>query len=465
MNTVEIKKIWDEIKEQLEKEIPSSTFGPWISTLEAVSFEDDTFTLISGVAMGVEYVKRTQYKTILECFKNYFGRDIVVNLEFNQEAAEAIKKERQKTEKKIQKEQEKEEEHKKAIENLSYVKSLNINLRYRFDNFVEDSNNKIAKAAAQAVAKNPTGKYNPLYIQGASGLGKTHLMQAIGHYVTMNSNLKVRCVKTDDFVTDYCNSTRFTPNQNTTVSMNKFRNKYRNVDILLIDDIQFIENKKKCIDELFHTFDALYNANKQIVLTSDKLPKDLPEIPERLRNRFEQGLIVEIYPPEYETRVKILENFAKEKGIENIPKEVFEYIAKYKTDNVRELEGGFTTLDGYSNFEETPITLEYAKKVLKYEENNKKPDIEKVIEEVAKFYDISVEDIKSSSRVQKISNARAIVSYIAREKLGKTYKNIALSLNKRHQTITYSAENIKKSIKNDNNLKNETDKILKALNL
>ncbi|MBR1680638.1 chromosomal replication initiator protein DnaA, partial [bacterium] len=353
----------------------------------------------------------------------------------------------------------------KSIENLSYVKSLNINLRYRFDNFVEDANNKIAKAAAQAVAKKPTATYNPLYIQGASGLGKTHLMQAIGHYVTMKGNLKVQCVKTEDFINDYVNSTAFVPNKNTTTAMNKFRNKYRNVDILLIDDIQFIENKKKCIDELFNTFDTLYNANKQIVLTSDKLPKDLPEIPKRLRTRFEQGLVVEIRPPEFSTRVQILKNLAHEKGVENIPSEVFDYISKYYKDNVRELEGAFTKVNAYSDIEQVPITLGYAQKILKCEENETKPTIEKVVEKVADFYDISSVDIKSTSRVQNISNARSIVCYIAREKLQNSYENIAKTLNKRHQTVMYAADKIKKTLNNDKKLEADLNKLLKDLNI
>lgn len=465
MNTSEVKKIWNDVKSELQKVIPASTFEPWIAPLEAISFEDDTFTLISGESFGIDYIKRTQYKTILETFKKHFDRDIIVNIEFNQEFADKIKKERQKQEKKLQKEQQTLEEHKKSIENLSYVKSMNINLRYRFDNFVVDSNNKLAKAAAEKVAENPTALYNPLYIQGGSGLGKTHLMQAIGHYVTMKGKLKVQCIKTEDFINDYVNSTAFVPNKNTTSAMNKFRNKYRNVDILLIDDIQFIENKKKCIDELFNTFDTLYNANKQIVLTSDKLPKDLPEIPKRLRTRFEQGLVVEIKPPEFETRVKILENLAKEKGVENIPQEVFEYIAKYYDDNVRELEGAFTKVNAFSDIEETPITLDYAKKVLKCEEQKEKPSIEKVIETVADFFEVSVSDIKSTSKMQTISNARSVACYIARENLQNSYESIAKELGKKHQTVMYASEKIKKAIKTDTNLKNAINKIKKQLSI
>ena len=465
MNTVEVKKIWDNIKKELKEKVPASTFEPWIAPLEAVSFEDNAFTLISGESFGIDYIKKTQYLTILEEFKKYFGKEIFVNIEFDSEYADRIKKERQKQEKKLLKEQQNQEEHKKSIENLSYVKSMNINLRYRFDNFVVDSNNKLAKAAAEKVAENPTALYNPLYIQGGSGLGKTHLMQAIGHHVTMKGKLKVQCIKTEDFINDYVNSTAFTPNKNTTSAMNKFRNKYRNVDILLIDDIQFIENKKKCIDELFNTFDTLYNANKQIVLTSDKLPKDLPEIPKRLRTRFEQGLVVEIKPPEFNTRVKILENIANEKGLQNIPKEVFEYIAKHYDDNVRELEGAFNKVNAYSDIEETPLTLEYAKKVLKCEENSKKPDIQKVIQTTADFYDISTDDILGTSKVQLISNARSVVCYIAREKLQYSYESIAKSLNKKHQTVMYASDKIKKAIKADTKLAKEINKLTKLMGL
>ncbi|MGN1125253.1 MAG: chromosomal replication initiator protein DnaA [Candidatus Gastranaerophilaceae bacterium] len=465
MNTSEVKKIWDNVRMELKKVIPSSTFDPWIAPIEAISFEDNQFTLISGEAFGVDYIKRTQYKTILDVFKDVLGKEIIVNIEYDENLAKQIKKDKQKQKKQLEKEQKKEEEHKKSIENLSYVKSMNINLRYRFDNFVVDENNKMACAAAQKVAENPTALYNPLYIQGGSGLGKTHLMQAIGHYVTMKGGLKVQCIKTEDFINDFINSTAFVPNKNTTSAMNKFRNKYRNVDILLIDDIQFIENKKKCIDELFNTFDTLYNANKQIVLTSDKLPKDLPAIPNRLKTRFEQGLVVEIFPPKFETRVKILENLAKDRGLENIPKEVFEYIATYIKDNVRELEGKFNKLSAFSEIQGEAITLNFAKSVLKCEENQNKPTIQKVAEVVADYFDVTVEDFLSSARVQNISNARAIVSYISREKLQLSYESIGDVLNKRHQTVMYSAEKIKKAIKTDKKLEKDINKILKKLDL
>ncbi|MGN0017519.1 MAG: chromosomal replication initiator protein DnaA [Candidatus Gastranaerophilaceae bacterium] len=465
MNTSEVKKIWDDIKIELKDVIPASTYEPWIEPLEAISYEGNQFTLISGESFGVQYIKRTQYKTILETFKKHLNEEIIVNIEFNQEFAQKRKNELKKIKQKEQKIQQEQQEQQNAIKNNAYIKQMNINLRYRFDNFVEDENNKIAKKTAMKVAENPSALYNPLYIQGGSGLGKTHLMQAIGHYVITKEKYKVLCVKTEDFINDYINSTAFVPNKNTNSAMNKFRNKYRNVDILLIDDIQFIENKKKCIDELFNTLDTLYNANKQIVLTSDKLPKDLPEIPKRLRTRFEQGLVVEILPPEFETRVKILENLATEKGVEQVPKDVFEYIATYYKDNVRELEGAFTKLNAYSDIEEVPISLDFAKKVLKCEETTTKPNIEKVTEVVANYFGITSENIKSSSRVQNISNARAIVCYIARNHLQCSYQSIGEALNKKHQTVMFAEEKIRKAIASDKKLESDIENIKNELNL
>lgn len=465
MNTSEIKKIWENVKEELKQVVPESA-GPWIKSLEAISFEGNQFTLISGASFGIDYLKRTYYQTFLDTFKKVLNQDIIVNFEFDEDLAKRIKKERATELKKFEKKKQEEVEHIKALKDLDSVRNENIILRYRFDNFVTDENNKIAKAAAQQVAENPTNLYNPLYIQGGSGLGKTHLMQAIRAHV-IRKGLKVRCIKTEDFINEYINSTcaAYTKGKSTTSTMNKFRNRYRDVDILLIDDIQFIENKQKCMEELFNTLDTLYNANKQIVLTSDKLPKDLPEIPTRLRTRFEQGLIVEINPPKYETRVKILENFAKEKGFENLSQEVFDYIAKYKKDNVRELEGAFIKVSAYSSFEQEPITLKYAQKVLKLEDQENKPTIEKVANIIADYFDVTVENFLSSARTQAISDARAIVCYIAREYLQLSYESIAYFLNKKHQTVMYSAEKIKKALKTNNELEKNLNKILKKLGL
>ena len=338
---------------------------------------------------------------------------------------------------------------------------MNLNLKYRFDNFVTDDNNKNAKLAAQMVAQNPNATYNPLYIQGGSGLGKTHLMQAIGHALIKDK--KIQCIKSEVFINEYINSTARNKDFNKSNLMNKFRNKYRNVDVLLIDDIQFFEGKKQCMEELFNTFDALHNANKQIVLTSDRLPKDMPEMPNRLITRFEQGLVVEIQPPKEETRIKILENIANSKNL-TVPKEVFEYIAKNFKNNVRELEGAFNKVEAFATFEDAEISLEFAKHILKCEERNEL-NIENISEKIAKKYNVSMNEIKSSARSANISKPRKIIAYISREYLKLKLEDIAKYLVKKHQTIMYGSDQIKEKIKKDFNLKKEINEILNELGL
>ncbi|MBR1907453.1 chromosomal replication initiator protein DnaA [bacterium] len=465
MNAEQIEKIWEDVKKILETEIPVSSYDAWVEPLELIDYEDNQIKLLSGQAIAVEYLKKNHYPKFLEAFKQVLQKEVTVNFETDKETFDKIKKakakEEKKEERKAEKIQKKEEEHKKAIENLGYVQSMNLNLKYRFDNFVTDENNKMAKAAAEMVAKNPNAQYNPLYIQGGSGLGKTHLMQAIGHALIKNK--KIQCVKSEIFINEYINSTARNKESNKSNLMNKFRQKYRNIDVLLIDDIQFFEGKKQCMEELFNTFDSLHIANKQIVLTSDRLPKDMPEMPQRLISRFEQGLVVEIQPPKEETRIKILKNIANTKNL-TVPDSVFEYIAKNYKTNVRELEGAFNKVEAFASFEDTEITLDFAKHVLKCEERNEL-NIEKIAQEVSKHYGISIEDIKSSARSANISKARKITAFISKEYLKLKLEEIAKYIDKKHQTVIYACDQIKEKISKDNNLEKEVKEILSTLNL
>lgn len=461
MNTSEMEKIWEDVKKVLKENIPESSYETWIEPLEIIEFEDNQIKLISGQSIAIEYLKKNHYPEILDGFKTVLNQEVTVSLEYDKETFDKIKKTKIKEEKKEEKALKKEEEHKKSIENLGYVQSMNLNLKYRFDNFVTDDNNKNAKLAAQMVAQNPNATYNPLYIQGGSGLGKTHLMQAIGHALIKDK--KIQCIKSEVFINEYINSTARNKDFNKSNLMNKFRNKYRNVDVLLIDDIQFFEGKKQCMEELFNTFDALHNANKQIVLTSDRLPKDMPEMPNRLITRFEQGLVVEIQPPKEETRIKILENIANSKNL-TVPKEVFEYIAKNFKNNVRELEGAFNKVEAFATFEDAEISLEFAKHILKCEERNELT-IEDISAKITKKYDVSMSEIKSSARSANISKPRKIIAYIAREYLKLKLEDIAKYLEKKHQTIMYGSDQIKEKVKKDSNLKKEINEILNELGL
>ena len=228
--------------------------------------------------------------------------------------------------------------------------------------------------------------------------------------------------------------------------MDKFRQKYRNVDVLLIDDIQFLESKKATMDEIFHTFDSLHNNNKQIVITSDRLPKDIPTLPDRLRTRFEMGLMVDITPPDFETRVAILRNLGEQQGMD-IPFDVYEFIANNFVSNVRELEGAFNKVSAYADIEEVPLTLEFAKRVLNCDVAKKDFSIIDVAKVVADYYGVTIDDFKSASRSQKVSTPRQVAVYMAREITEQSFENIAEFFNKKHPTMLYSYEQVKDKIK------------------
>ncbi|MBQ9688434.1 ATP-binding protein, partial [bacterium] len=269
----------------------------WIEPLEPMGFENDCFSLLTGHSLAVSIIKKNNYNDIKSAFKKVLNKEVDFEVIFDEALAKKIKKDKDKQAKILQKNDED-----KTV-NLAQMQSFsNLNLKYKFENFVVGSNSELAQAAALAVAKNPAKKgYNPLFIYGASGLGKTHLMQAIGHYILFNSpKLKVKYIKTEAFTNELIDNIRRGGDINE--RMSKFRQKYRNVDVLLLDDIQFIESKERTMEEVFHTFDSLHNKNKQIVITSDRQPKDIPTLPERLLSRFEWGIVVDLTPPDFETR-------------------------------------------------------------------------------------------------------------------------------------------------------------------
>jgi chromosomal replication initiator protein len=335
-------------------------------------------------------------------------------------------------------------------------------LKYKFSNFVVGENNRFAHAVAMSVAQNPAKKYNPLFIYGASGLGKTHLMQAIGHYIVFNKpKLKVKYIKTEEYINELISNLQRAGNDKTD-RMDKFRQKYRNIDVLLIDDIQFVESKTRTMEEIFHTFDNLHNNNKQIVITSDRLPKDIPTLPDRLRTRFEMGLMVDITPPDFETRVAILKNLAESCGIK-AEFDVFEYIAKNFINNVRELEGAFNKVSAYADIEKTDLTLDFAKKVLNCEAMNTEITIAQVAKAVGDYYGVSISDFLSSARNQRVSSARHIAVYLAREVTQKSYEAIADYFCKKHTTMLYSYEKVKKDLKTDKDMEQDISVIRRTL--
>ncbi len=244
--------------------------------------------------------------------------------------------------------------------------------------------------------------------------------------------------------------------------METFRQKYRNVDVLLIDDIQFIESKQRTMDEIFHTFDYLLNKNKQIVITSDRLPSEIPGLPARLQSRFEMGIVTEITPPDFETRAAIVKNLAEQDGIE-LKFEVCEYISSNFVNNVRELEGAYNKVSAYAAFYNSELTLDLAKKVLKCDEKKRQISVAMVASAVADYYGVSVDDFISSARAQKISGARQIAVYLSRELTGESFEQIAKFYNKKHPTMLYSYDKVKKDLKNNRSMNSDIEYIMKKV--
>ena len=457
---MDAKEIWSIAKEELAQTVP--TYKMWIEPLEAVSFDGNVLSLISAHALAPQAIKSQHNSKILEALKNACKQDVSYNIVYDEEFAEKYRKEKKKELQKQKIISQKTEES-SIIDNLAQMQSsANLNLKYKFANFVVGENSRFAHAAAMAVAQNPAKKYNPLFIYGASGLGKTHLMQAIGHYVIFNKpKLKVKYIKTEEYFNELIKNLQMGGNDKTS-RMDKFRQKYRNVDVLLIDDIQFIESKTRTMEEIFHTFDSLHNNNKQIVITSDRLPKDIPTLPDRLRTRFEMGLMVDITPPDFETRVAILKNLADTANIQ-ADFAVFEYIAKNFINNVRELEGAFNRVSAYADIENTAITLEFAKKVLKCDEAKHEVSIEDVAKAVGEYFGVSLKDFLSSARNQRVSSARHIAVYLSREITQKSFESIAEFFQKKHTTMLYSYEKIKTDLMANKELENSIYEIRKLL--
>ncbi|NLX90235.1 MAG: chromosomal replication initiator protein DnaA [Firmicutes bacterium] len=335
-----------------------------------------------------------------------------------------------------------------------------LNPKYTFDSFVIGGSNRLAHAAALAVAESPSKAYNPLFIYGGVGLGKTHLMHAIGHYViSNNTSEKVAYLSSEKFTNHFINAIR----DNKTVD---FRNKYRNIDILLIDDIQFLAGKEQTQEEFFHTFNALHENNKQIVISSDRPPKEIPTLEDRLRSRFEWGLITDIQPPDLETRIAILRKKSSREGI-IIPDDVLLFIAQKIETNIRELEGALIRIIAYSSLEDKQINLSLAEEALKdFFSSSKKKNlsIDKIILTTSNYFKINIEDIKSKKRTQNISVPRQIAMYLCREltdapllKIGEKFGG------KDHSTVIHAHKKISSDLKKDENLKRTIKEIKNLL--
>lgn len=343
------------------------------------------------------------------------------------------------------------------------LSSLSLNPRYTFETFIVGNSNRLAHAAAYAVAHKPAEAYNPLFLYGGVGLGKTHLLHAIGH-VPLTKNIRVLYISSETFTNDLINSIR---NQTT----EEFRLKYRHIDVLLVDDIQFIAGKERTQEEFFHTFNTLHAANKQIVISSDRPPKAIPTLEERLRSRFEWGLIADIQPPDLETRTAILRFKAESlppwpatfqgapgRGTRTgcpIPAEVIDFLARKIQSNIRELEGALNRVVAYASMMASPLTVEVAKAALQDIAPHRPPSLQEIVRAVAQFYGVSVEDLKSPRRGKAVALPRQVAMYVAREETDASLLEIGKALGGRdHSTILYGYEKIS-SLAEEDSLRRE----------
>lgn len=445
---------WNDILNILENEhgISHIMIHTWIEPLKIYSVEDNKvyFTLDEDYGQrGVEFLKRKLFDIYLETVLRELFQDDSIQVIFTLES-QMRKDEKSPTYS---------EDYNDAI-----AKS-NLRPDYTFENFIVGESNKHAHATCLAVADSPgQDKFNPLFLYGGSGLGKTHLMQSIAHYILQhNSNMKVLYVPSNKFTNEIIEA----------ISKNKteeFRNKYRTVDVLLIDDIQYLIGKASTQQEFFDTFNALHDEGKQIILSSDKPPKEIKTLDERFRSRFEWGVPIDIHAPDYETRMAILKNKAEIKGLTDIiSEEIFEYIANNITYNVRELEGALNKLSVYSELGDIKITEELAKNVLKdFISKDSKVTItpELIINTVSEHTNISVSDIVSTKRSQDIATARQISMYLCRKYTDKGLKSIGDAFGgKDHSTVHSNIQKVEDKIEKDPEFAEMVDVIIKKLNL
>ncbi|MCR4595191.1 MAG: chromosomal replication initiator protein DnaA [Lachnospiraceae bacterium] len=434
-----IKNSWDQIKEKIADEYGLSdvSYSTWIEPLKIGPVTEDSVTILipSDQSHALNYIS-SKYKdffqvTISEMFDRKY--EISFRLEKDSDISNVMRTSQE------------------SVYNLNY-ETANLNPKYKFNSFVVGGSNKLAHSACLAVAESPGQIYNPLFLYGGAGLGKTHLMHSIGHFILENNpNAKILYVTSEQFTNEVIDSIR----SGNPASTKKLRDKYRYVDVLIIDDIQFIIGKEQTQEEFFNTFNTLHQNGKQIILSSDKPPKEMETLDERFRSRFGMGLIADIQPPDYETRMAILAEKAKSIG-KDIDEEVFNYIATNIKSNIRELEGAFNKIVAYSKLNNVDINMNNAEEALKdiiYPDKPKEITPSYILKEVCDEYNVLIEDVAGKKRDAKFVEPRFIVMYLCRELTDASFKEIAKILGKKdHTTVMHGVKDIEERIKAEEEL-------------
>ena len=427
MQKAEINELNTKAKELLKTEVTGISYSTWISNIEIFSVDDTTITIMAQNIVHKDMLE-SRYLSLLKntfSFITHKNYDVKIICEEDMPKDEA------------------------PVIPTNTPNSSNLNPKYTFNSFVVGNNNSFAHAAALAVAEAPATAYNPLFLYGGVGLGKTHLMHAIGNEILKNNkNASVLYVSSEKFTNQFINAIKDNKNE-------MYRNKYRNIDVLLIDDIQFIAGKERIQEKFFHTFNTLHDDGKQIIISSDRPPKDIQPLEDRLRTRFEWGLIADISNPDYETRMAILKKKAQLDNI-IIDDDVLVNIATHIDTNIRELEGALNKLIAYSTLSNSPITIELSNKAISdvVSHHNKVLSIEYIQEVCAKYFNVTVEDLKGSRRSADIAFARQVAMYFCRDVANLSTPKIGQAFGKRdHSTVMHGCNKIANEIKENTNTK------------
>ncbi len=437
-------RIWEQAAQRLRAELAEATWLTWFQEARAVRFEHDILVLAVPNPLAADKIRRNYHAMVDAALQASTGRACTLEILVDTDAAEAAAAPQ--IEEAVQPAVVAAEALvTQAPTSESPWASGSLNPRYTFDQFVIGASNRFAHAAALSVAEAPAQAYNPLFIYGPAGLGKTHLLHAIGHHVrSLYPKTRVRYVSTESFMNDFVEAIR------ERTRMPVFKRRYRALDVLLIDDIQFLERTQELQEEFFHTFNQIHNEGGQIVISSDRSPKSIATLEDRLRSRFEWGLITDVQPPEFETRLAILRKKAEAEHLGGIPDEVLGFIASNISDNIRELEGALIRVAAFSSLHRTPLSEEVARSVLADLLPTTKPreiTADLILDETAKMFGWTVEDLCSKSRRRPLVTARQIGMYVMRNLTDFSYPRIAEAFGGRdHTTVMYAVEKIKEQM-------------------
>ena len=450
-NQLNMHKKWEDVLQIIKEEIGAQQYNTWFSQTRYLEFKDSELYLAVPTTFIKEWLEKNYTQLIKDIVLQQFELEDDILIKFNIisfPGPVTIKNKR--------------DRGKNILQQQKRYEETGLNIKYTFDDFVVGNSNRFAHAASMAVAQSPGKTYNPLFIYGGVGLGKTHLVNGIGNYI-INKNssqlVSITYISSENFTNELINAIRDDSNE-------AFREKYRNFDVLLIDDIQFLAGKERTQEEFFHTFNTLYNAGKQIVLTSDRLPKEIPNLEGRLISRFEWGLLADIQRPDFETRVAILQKKAGEYQLK-LSDDIIEYIANKITANIRQLEGALTKLNAYitlTNQKELDFTLaqQILKDIITIEE--KEISIQTIQRQTAEYFDLKPGMLLSPKRTKNIVTARHIAMYLARELTDYSLPMIGDSFGgKDHTTVLHSYNKIKEQLKTDDKLKLNIDRLISRI--